>query len=64
MEYLQFLSCCCKKDDNKSNSIKISCHLNCFKNKTYTINITDQDDIDKVVELIKELEKKQNKLLR
>ena len=58
MEYISALSCCCKKDD-KTNTIRISCNLNCFKNKTYTINITEQDDIDKVVDLIKELEKKQ-----
>ena len=51
MEYLSFLSCCCKKDDT-SNTIKISCNLNCFKNKTYQINIVDQEDVEKVMKLI------------
>ena len=49
MEYLQFLSCCCKKDKESTGSIKISCNLNCFKNKTYQINIVDQEDVEKVM---------------
>ena len=62
MEYLSFLSCCCKKDDT-SNTIKISCNLNCFKNKTFQININDEKDVEdvkKIFELLEKINKSNN----
>jgi len=59
MEYLKLLNCCCKNND-KISKIKISCNLNCCKNKIYQINIAG-DDVDKVLKLIQELEQKEIK---
>ena len=64
MEYLSFLNClnCCCKDD-QAGTIKISCNLNCFKNKTYQININDDDDIEnieKIFELLDKIQRRQS----
>ena len=58
MEYLQLFGCCCKNDD-KTNRITIKCKSNCCRSKSYEINISDDDDIKKILKLLEELERKQ-----
>ena len=62
MEYLASLFSCCSKGQpaGQPASVKISCNLNCCRNKTYQINITDHDDVEKVMSLIKELQEKES----
>ena len=49
------MKCC----ENKIPELKISVNSNCCKdNKKYIINIKDEDEIQQVTEMLKELHKK------
>jgi len=57
MEYLALLCCCCK-GNSEGLTMKISCNMDCCKNKTYKINVEKKEDIDRVIKILEELSQK------
>lgn len=60
MEYLNFLCCCCKNTDQQL-SLRISCNWDCCKKKTYKFNIEKQENIDKIIKLLDQLNESNQK---
>jgi hypothetical protein len=58
MEYLGLLSCCCR---DGMPSLTLKCKSNCCRSQSYEINITDEDDIEKILKMFADLQAKQEK---
>lgn len=56
--FICFPPCCKPQNNDNDTEIKISVKSNCCKKKRYQIIIKDKNDIDRVIDLISELHRK------
>lgn len=57
----QSLKCCC---ENKIPELKLSVNSNCCQGNKYVITIKDEDEIQQVTEMLKELHRNSQKKLK